>query len=70
MASISGRTHAAPFSTGRMRKVGNRVSRPWPISDATVSKMPRPWVCAMSMKADLPPANGRCSPPKLPSHWL
>ena len=42
MASISGRTHAEPFSTGRMRKVGNRDSRPWPINEATVSKMPRP----------------------------
>ena len=54
MASMSGRTHAEPFSTGRMRSVGNRVSRPCPISDATVSKMPRPCVCTMSMKADLP----------------
>ena len=40
------------------------------MSDATVSKMPRLCVCMMSMKADLPPANGRCSPPWFPSHWL
>ena len=69
MASISGRTHAAPFSTGNTRRVGKRESRPWPMSDATVSKMPRPWVCAMFMKA-VWPAKGRCSPPWLPSHWL
>ena len=39
------------------------------MSDATVSKMPRPWLCMMSMKADFP-ANGVCSPSGWPSHWL
>ena len=49
---MSGRTQPQPFSTGRMRSVGKRFSRPCPMSEATVSKMPRPWVCAMFMKAD------------------
>ena len=69
-ASTIGRTQADPFSTGRMRSVGKRVSRPCPMSDATVSKIPRLCVCAMSEKADLPPANGSSSPPCVPFQSL
>ena len=35
--STSGRTQSLPFSTGMIRRSGNRVARPWPMIDVTTS---------------------------------
>ena len=68
--SVEQRAHpVAAVLDRRERRVGKRVQRPWPMSEATVSMMGRPWWPVMAWKPE-PPLNGIISPSLAPSHSL
>ncbi len=69
MSSRRWRTQLLPFSTGANRRSGNRLHSPWPMSEATVSMIGRPWWPTMAVKPDSP-LNGSHLPARIPSHSL